>query len=202
MNPTKAGGWAWIGVIGGILIFVSVFMPWMNLWGLAFPTGFQIGMLALSSGDGLIIFIVGNILFIWLFGIAGLSLLFASHFKLAMVFGILAVAFITLDLVIYFLADLGSLLSIGPFMTMAGAVMLTEGARKLAKGVAPQTAQTYIPAGGSPYGYAPHQNATPGAFPDYSNQALYTSSSSPGPTAYEPNATYGQTDQNAPPRGP
>ena len=202
MNPTKAGGWAWVGVIGGLLVFVSVFLPWLNLWGLVYPTGFSIGMLALSSGDGLIIFIVGNIIFIWLFGIVGLALLFASRFKLAMVFGILAVAFITLDLVIYFLADFGSLLSIGPFMTMAGAVMLTEGARKLAKGVAPRTAQTYIQAPGTPYGYAPYQNAPAGAFPDYSSQTLYSSPGAQSQPAYDPNAMYGQTDQNAPPKGP
>jgi len=202
MNPRKAGGWAWVGVIGGILVFVGVFLPWLDLWGLATATGFQIGIMALSSGDGFIAFIVGNTIFIWLFGIAGLALLFATKFKLAMVFGILAQAFIILDIVMYILADFGSLLSIGPFVMLAGAVMLGEGARKLSKGAAPNASQVVMETAAAPYGYGQYAYAPPGGIPDYSHQNLYGSDGASGQAAYDPNSQYAQTNQNWPPKQP
>jgi len=173
LNPTKAGGWAWVATIGGILIFVGVFLPWLSIWGFVMVTGFQIGMAAFSLGDGLIIFFVGNIIFIWLFGIAGLALLYATKYRLAMVFAILALAFCTFDLIMYLLIDYGPLLSAGPFVTMAGAVMLTEGARRLARGASSKSTQGIIQEVGSGYGSMPYPSPAQQNYPDYSNQSLY-----------------------------
>jgi hypothetical protein len=205
LNLKNTSPWGYIGVIGGILVFIGVFTPWIDILGLAYITGIQAGILALSSDLFEVQFLIGNIVFIFLFGIIGLVTLFMTRYKVAMVFGILAVAFCTLDLILYLLA-LGGMISIGPFLTMAGAVMLTEGAYKLGKGASSRSLQNIITENSAQgyYGYGSNAatGSTPTSFPNYANQNLYGSGAPPVQQAYNPNAQYPQQDQRYPPGGP
>jgi len=172
LNPAKAGAWGWVAIIGGVLTIVGVLLPWLNLWGLAYPTGIELGLRAMSSGLGLIIFAVGNIIFILILGIAGLALVFAKWFKLGMMLGIVAGAFCGMDLVIYIIG-FGDLLSVGPFVTMAGVMMLAEGASGLSRGTSGKTTQLVIQESGAAYGASPYPAPPRQDFPDYSGQNLY-----------------------------
>ena len=135
LNPKKTGMWAWIGIAGGVLLLVGVFIPWLDLFGLAYVTGLQLGIYALGSGIPLIQFFIGNIFFIFILGLVGLLLLITRRFGPALAASAVALAFCTLDVIFYWLlSSEWPIVSAGPYITFVGAILLTEGAHRLRKG--------------------------------------------------------------------